>query len=313
MTKIDESIEILTDLGLPRDQQNERSALTLLSLLDLKEKDKWSSSKKRNIRIHDILLFIDSSYAKKYAENTRETIRRQTLHQFIQAGIVVINEDEPGRSTNSPKTVYCISNEALNVIKKYSSEKYKEALDNFIRSKGKLVEKYAKTIKDEDVAISLPSGREIEPSPGPHNQLQKQIVEILQPRLIPNTKLLYIGDTKRKMLFIDKATLEKLKIPITKHDKLPDVVLYDEKKKMLFLIEAVTSHGPISPKRQMELEESLTDTDVRRVYISVFPDFHEFKKHIDNVAWETEVWIASNPDHMIHFNGEQFLTVYERL
>ena len=113
------------------------------------------------------------------------------------------------------------------------------------------------------------------------------------------------------MLHLDAELLSSLGIPITQHDKLPDVVLYDEEKNFLFLIEAVTSHGPLSPKRQVELEKALKDCKARRVYISAFPDFSEFKKHIDNIAWETEVWVESNRDHMIHFNGPKFLTVYD--
>ena len=101
-----------------------------------------------------------------------------------------------------------------------------------------------------------------------------------------------------------------MKIPITKHDKLPDVVLYDSQKNHLFLIEAVTTHGPLSPKRQIELEDTLRYCKAKRIYISAFPDFREFKRHIDNIAWETEVWIENNPDHMIHFNGPKFFTVY---
>ena len=79
---------------------------------------------------------------------------------------------------------------------------------------------------------------------------------------------------------------------------------------LLPLIEAVTAHGPLSPKRQIELEETLKDCKAKRVYISAFPDFYEFKRHIDNIAWETEVWTENNPDHMIHFNGPKFFTVY---
>jgi len=120
-----------------------------------------------------------------------------------------------------------------------------------------------------------------------------------------------LGDATRKLLHKDEAVLKKLNILITEHDKLPDVVLYDESKNLLFLIEAVTSHGPLSPKRQIELEKVFAGCRERKVYISTFPDFREFKRHIDNIAWETEVWMEVNPAHMIHFNGPKFLTVYE--
>ena len=70
-----------------------------------------------------------------------------------------------------------------------------------------------------------------------------------------------------------------------------------------FLIEAVTSHGPVSPKRYYELEKMLSHVPATRVYVSAFPNFKEFKTHITDIAWETEVWISDVPDHLIHFNG----------
>lgn len=310
MNKIDEAIAILKALGLPKAQQNERSALTLLALIDLKEDTPWSQSKKRAIRIHDILMFIQEHYGKQYAENTRETIRRQTIHQFEQAGITIRNPDDPFRPTNSPKTVYAITDAALTVIRKHGSPAWQIALGLFVRDKGKLIEKYQKRKEKYFIPMDLPNGKLISLSPGKHNELQVKIIKVFRVRFCPNTKVVYVGDAARKLLHVDKELLNKLKIPITKHDKLPDVVLYDPQKNLLFLIEAVTAHGPLSPKRQIELEETLKHCKAKRIYISAFPDFREFKRHIDNVAWETEVWIENNPDHMVHFNGPQFFTVY---
>ncbi|MFZ3166072.1 MAG: BsuBI/PstI family type II restriction endonuclease [Candidatus Methanoperedens sp.] len=282
MSKIEEAIEILRAIGLPKAQQNERSALTLLALLELNKDMLWSESKKRMIRIHDIIIFIQEQYEKQYAENTRETIRRQTLHQFEQAGIIVRNPDNPFRPTNSPKTVYMIADDAFDLVKKYDTIDWDDFLQDFVKSKGKLIEKYEKRNNKYRIPLDLPDGTSVNFSPGKHNEF----------------------------LYIDENLLKDLKIPITKHDKLPDIILYDKQKNHLFLIEAVTAHGPLSPKRQQELEDTLTDCNAIRIYVSAFPDFREFKRHIDNIAWETEVWIENNPDHMIHFNGEKFFTAY---
>lgn len=310
MSKIDEAIGILKALGLPKAQQNERSALTLLALMDLKEDMPWSESKRRTIIIHDILIFIKQHYGKQYAENTRETIRRQTIHQFEQAGITVRNPDNPLRPTNSPKTVYAISDEALDVIKKYGSSDWQFALKEFVKKKGKLIEKYEKRKEKHLISVDLPDGTLISFTPGKHNELQVKIIKDFRARFCPRAVVIYVGDTARKLLHVKKDYLKELKIPITKHDKLPDVVLFDQTGNLLFLIEAVTAHGPLSPKRQIELEETLKHCITKRVYISVFPDFREFKRHIGNIAWETEIWIADNPDHMIHFDGPKFYTIY---
>ena len=119
--------------------------------------------------------------------------------------------------------------------------------------------------------------------------------------------LLYLGDTENKGLHLEKQKLTELGIEITDHSKLPGVVIYDRDKKWLYLIEAVTSHGPMSPKRFIELEEFLGKSNVGKIYVSAFPDFLEFRKHMNKIAWDTEVWLAECPEHMIHFNGDRFM------
>lgn len=311
MSKIDEALDILKQLGVPTQQQNERSGLTLLALLDIKETTPWSAAKQHLLRIHDILLFVKDHYGKDYAENTRETIRRQTIHQFEQAGLVVRNPDKPDRPTNSPRTVYSVSPEALKLFRSYGSKKWSPLLNKFTANKGKLTEKYKKIRERNRISVNV-ADTTIIFSPGKHNKLQAKIIDTLQPHFFPEAKLIYVGDAAHKMLYVREELLSKLNIPFTEHDKLPDVVFYNESTSTLFLIEAVTSHGPVSPKRQIELEHTLKKCKARKVYISAFPDFPEFKRHIDNIAWETEVWIAANPGHMIHFNGPQFLQVYTR-
>ncbi len=311
MGKVDEALSILKALGLPKAQQNERSALTLLALADLKKKTPWSKAKSRFIRIHDILVFIQENYGKQYAENTRETIRRQTLHQFEQAALAIRNPDNPSRPTNSPNNVYMVADAAIEVIRKYKAKNWKKALEEFLKLKGSLVDLYDKRKKELYLSAELPDGTSIDFTPGKHNKLQITILKLFRAQFCPNSKVIYVGDAARKLLHKDEAILKRLNIPITKHDKLPDVVLYDSSKNLLFLVEAVTSHGPLSPKRQIELEKVLAKCKARKVYISAFPDFREFKRHIDNIAWETEVWIEANPAHMIHFNGPKFFTIYE--
>jgi len=310
MTKTEEAVAILKALGLPRAQQNERSALTLLALLDLREESPCSQAIERSIRIHDILAFILEHYHREYAENTRETIRRQTLHQLEQAGVAVRNPDDPTRPTNSPKTVYAITPEALVVITRYGTPGWDGVLQEFVENQGKLIEKYEKRKEKHLIPVSLPNGCLVKFSPGKHNELQAKVLKEFRARFCPETKVAYVGDAARKLLHANNELLQELQIPITQHDKLPDVVLYDRRRNHVFLIEAVTAHGPLSPKRQMELEEALKDCKAKRIYVTAFPDFREFRRHIENIAWGTEVWIENNPEHVIHFNGPEHFTVY---
>jgi type II restriction enzyme len=308
MSKIQEAQAILKELGLPDAQQNEISGYTLLALCNIKEKDKWSKVFKQSHGVtKGIMTFISENYGKEYAPNTRETFRRQVLHQFVQAGIADYNPDIPDLPVNSPRAHYAISEIALATISTYKTRGWKKAKENFKSQIGGLKEKYSKDREMSRVPLKLTDGRVLMLSPGKHNEVQAAIVEEFASRFAQNSELLYVGDTENKDLHIDREKLKSIGIPITEHSKLPDVVIYDQNKNWLYLIEAVTSHGPVSPKRIVQLEKFLKDCKVGKIYVSAFPDFSEFKKHTNNIAWDTEVWIMEFPEHMIHFNGDRFL------
>jgi len=306
---IEEAQEILKALGLPAAQQNEISALTLLALVSLGPSDPWSSATRTKRTVSkDIMAFIAERYGKTYAPNTRETVRRQVLHQFLQARVVDYNPFEPGLPTNSPRAHYAVSESALTAIKAYASPIWAGAAAQFIAEHGSLAATYAgHRSSGKLVPLTLPDGRRIELSPGKHNQVHKAIIEEFAPRFAPGAELLYIGDTAKKNLVMEAETLAELGLSASDHDKLPDVVLLDRQRAWLFLIEAVTSHGPMSPKRVFELAERLKRSTVGPVYVSAFPNIATFRRHMKDIAWETEVWIADIPDHMIHFNGDKFL------
>ena len=144
-------------------------------------------------------------------------------------------------------------------------------------------------------------------SPGKHNELQKAIVEEFAPRFAPNSECVYVGDTIDKELVKNKEKLKAIGFEITLHDKMPDVVLYREDKDWIYFIEAVTSVGPVSQKRILEIQEMTANVTSGKIYITAFPDVKTFKKFAEDLAWETEVWISDMPDHMIHFNGDKFM------
>lgn len=129
MSKIKEAQAILKELGLPDAQQNEISGYTLLALCNVKEKDKWSSAYKKSLGISKgIMAYISEYYKKDYAPNTRETFRRQVLHQFVQAGIADYNPENSGLPVNSPRTHYALSVIALETIKTYKTKKWKQSV-----------------------------------------------------------------------------------------------------------------------------------------------------------------------------------------
>jgi type II restriction enzyme len=162
------------------------------------------------------------------------------------------------------------------------------------------------------VPVVLPDGSMVQLSPGRHNELQRLVIREFAPRFAPGTVVAYLGDTSDKRLHIDVDLLKQLNVPSLSHEKLPDVVLYDRAREWLFLIEAVVSHGPVSAKRHSELEQMLEGCRCGRVYVTAFADFAAFKKYASEIVWESEVWIADSPDHLIHFNGDRFLGPYPR-
>lgn len=309
MSKITEAQEILKALGLPSAQQNELSALTLLALCSIKEDTQWSKATRSSQRItKEIMAFVNENYKADapYAPNTRETFHRQVLHQFTQAGVVNYNPDDPTLPVNSPNAHYAITPEALAVVKSYGTTRWKKRVKEFSDNIEILRDRYAKERQMHRIPLTI-EGNEYDLSPGAHNEVQAAVVEEFAPRFAPGGKLLYIGDTENKDLYVNSAALEALKLPITEHSKLPDIVISDDKKGWLFLIEVVTSHGPVSAKRVVELEEFTKDCPYGIVYVTAFPNAKEFKKYVDDIAWETEVWLSDTPDHMIHFNGDRFI------
>lgn len=312
MSRTDEAIDVLRALGLPRAQRNERSALTLLALANLGPNDSWVQVQQPLLRIWDIMRFMREKYGKDYAANSRETIRRQTIHQFEQARIVDRNPDDPARPTNSGKNCYALTDAIVPILKAYRTARFERAVERFIRRFGQLERSYSRRRDLEKVELRLPGGPAFQLSPGRHNALQVAVIEDFGPRFAPGARVLYVGDTARKHVVCDTAVLAKLKIAITEHDKLPDLVLYDTARKWLFLVEAVTTHGPVGPKRHAEMQRMLSECPAGRIYLTAFLTKSDFRKYAADIAWETEVWIAESPDHMIHFNGPRFLGPYKQ-
>ena len=245
--KIDEAIQIIKSLGLPREQHNERSGLCLLALLNLTPEKSWKDAEAPLIGITPIMDFIALHYGKKYAPNTRETVRRQTMHQFVEAGIGLYNPDEPSRPVNSPKAVYQIEPSALALMKLFGSKKWRNHLKKYLSSQKTLAERYAKEREQVKLPVFIKEGIEFQISPGEHSELIKTIIEEFAPRFTPGARLIYAGDTGEKWSYFDKEALAALGVEVDSHGKMPDVVLHWQKNNWLILVESVKSHGPVNP------------------------------------------------------------------
>jgi hypothetical protein len=309
--KIQEALDILKALDFPRQQQNERSALTLLALLNLKPEDVWKDASNPLIGITPMMEFFDKHYGKRYAPNTRETVRRQTVHQFVQAALIVPNPDKPSRPTNSPKAVYQIEPSALKLLRDFGKSSWTGNFRSYLRTVETLKKLYARERDMRRIPVNLMNDHEIRLSPGGQNTVVKKIVDEFCPLFTPGGHVIYVGDTQTKWAYFDSDALQALGVKIEAHGKMPDVVVHHVMKNWLVLIEAVTSHGPVNPKRRHELKELFAGSKVGLVYVTAFLDRRTMMKYLDDISWETEVWIAESPTHLIHFNGERFLGPYE--
>lgn len=302
MSKLDEARDILSVLEVPSKQQNGMCCCVLLAMAGITEDQCWGNATNNWIRIHDVIAFASENYGITYAENSRETIRKQAMHHFRNAAFI----EDNGKATNSPNYRYRLTDEMLNLLQSYGSRVWDKNLEAFLNNHETLISLYASKREVRKMPVKI-NGSEFTFSPGKHNELQKAIIEEFAPRFAPNSECLYVGDTIEKDLVKNEDKLRELGFSITLHDKMPDVVLYSAEKNWLYFIEAVTSVGPMEPKRIKEIEEMTTNVVAGKIFVTAFPDFKTFKKFSESLAWETEAWVANMPDHMIHLNGNKFL------
>lgn len=307
--RVSQALELLQMIGIPREQQNERSALTLLALADIKPRTPWKGGAAPLRRITEMMDWMRDHYQVTYKPNTRETVRRQTVHQFVQHGLLQENPDKPDRPINSPKWCYQLTPAALNLIVSFGTTGFKKELKAFLKNPatGNLKARHRDLPRE---IVTLPDGVTIELSAGGQNILIRSIIKEFIPRFVRKPKVLLLGDAANKELITDEAALAELGIVLPTRGKAPDVLIHDAERDWLIVIEAVTSHGPVDQKRKNELNKLFATARPGLVFVSTFPDRKTFTRFHASIAWETEVWIADAPDHMIHYNGERFLGPY---
>lgn len=302
MSKKKEARKFLQDVGMPEKQQSDVCCFVILALASITKEDSWSNASNEWMKVHDIIQFTNEHYGKDYKENSRETFRKTALHHLRIAALV----EDNGKATNSPNFMYRLTKEALALLRNINTSKYDICLNDFLERYGSLVEIYKSKKKLMKMPVKI-NGEEYEFSPGKHNALQKAILEEFAPRFAPNSECVYVGDTIEKDMVKNLDKLKELGFEITLHDKMPDVVLYREDENWIYFIEAVTSVGPMNSKRLLEIEQMTSGVLAGKIYVTAFLDFKTYKKFSEDLAWETEVWLAENPEHMIHLNGDKFM------
>ena len=300
--KIEETRKFLQTIGMPKSQQADICCYVILAMAGIKPDMLWSEATNEWIRIHDIIQFVNTFYDMSYAENSRETFRKQALHRFRTAALI----EDNGKATNSPNYRYRLTEETVQILRTMETPVWKEAVNRFLCYHEKLIDIYASKKRMTMMPVNI-NGENLKFSTGKHNELQKAIIEEFAPRFAPNSECLYVGDTIEKDLVKNVEKRKELGFEITLHDKMPDVVLYREDKNWIYFVESVTSVGPMDPKRILEITEMTKNVTAGKIFVTAFLDFKTYKKFAEELAWETEVWIAEMPEHMIHLNGDRFM------
>ena len=300
--KIEEVREFLKEINMPKAQQADICCYTILALAGVKPDTLWKEATNEWIRIHDIIQFVNTFYDMNYAENSRETFRKQALHAFRTAALI----EDNGKATNSPNYRYRLTEETIRMLRTKKTLEWNESLNYFLDRHQTLMEMYESKKKEVMMPVNINS-KDFIFSAGKHNELQKAIIEEFAPRFAANSECLYVGDTIEKNLVKNVDKMKELGFEITSHDKMPDVVLYRSDKNWIYFVESVTSVGPMDSKRILEISEMTKEVTAGKIFVTAFLDFKTYKKFAERLAWETEVWIAEMPEHMIHLNGDKFI------
>lgn len=306
--KLSQARAILQQLGFGPRQSNDIAGYTLLALANLTPDLPWSEATASLWGIKGIIDFIREHYGESYAPNTRETIRDEAVKYFVAAGLVIANPDKPDRPTNSGKYVYQLSPATLQLIQSFNTDQWNETLENYLKAQEPIRQELERARKAADIPIHLSPSQVIHLSPGGQNPLIKDIIETFCPRFVKDGIVIYVGDTRRA--YRDDTYIEKLGIKLNSAAKMPDVIVYDPGRNWMLLIEAVTSAGPIDGKRRKELKDLFKNDTAGLVFVTAFSDRKTMRRFLDQISWETEVWIADDPDHIIHFDGDRFLGPY---
>lgn len=313
---LNESVEILSSVGIPLTSQTERRleriALCFLAVAGVTRS--WREAKgladKRYLKTRDVIDFVNENFQENISKGSYDDIRRKDLKLLVLGNIVINSGQNPAAATNDPTRGYSLESEFAQLIKTFNTNEWGTVLSTYLQTIPSLADTLARHRSIEKIPITLPNGQAFELSVGAHNVLQKKVIEEFLPRFGRGCQVLYLGDTANKILHIEREELKRLKFFELSHDELPDIIAYDPKHNWIYLIEAVHSSGPISEIRLLELKRLTENCTAKLIFVTAFLTKIDFRKWMMDIAWETEAWIADNADHLIHFDGEKYLTPY---
>lgn len=313
--KIWEALEILLAVKVPLNdlthRRLEKTAMAFLAVANLKPNSDWSECgnaiKSPILRTREIITFMNEHYEENISSGSYDDIRRKDLIRVVGMELVKKSAKNPDADTNDGTRGYAVSESFSKLAQSFGTNSWHTKLAEFPLDE-KYNQQFHTSRKMAKLSVSIAPSVKIDLDDGPHNKIQKAIIEEFLPRYGYNAKILYVGDTSEKTLLKFNEEMQKIGLNIEDRGMLPDIVAYSTQKKWLYLIEAVHSSNPLSPERCIELRRTvLSDYKSGVVYVTAFLSMKDATKWLGQIAWETEVWLADTPDHLIHFNGGKFL------
>ena len=314
---INEALDILESVGIPFEDKTEKAlqsmAMCFLAVAGITKswKEAKGQNEHRHLKTREIIKYVNEHYEENISPGSYDDVRRKHLRLPILGELILNSADNPSAATNDPTRGYTLKSDLKNLIVYYNTNEWAIKLKLFLKNQPPLSEILARKRNIIKIPITLPGNIDIKLSQGGHNELQREVIEEFLPRFGQGCEVLYIGDTTKKILHYEEAKLKALGFFKLSNDDLPDIIAYNDKKNWLYLIEAYYSSGPMSEARVLELKKLLKDCNAELIFVTVFTSRNDFKKNINDIAWETEVWTADNPDHLVHFDGEKFLGPYK--
>lgn len=317
---ITQAREILEAIEYPFDAMPkawaDRAPKVMLSLAGMTPRSSWVDAKGWGdagaplVGSRKLLTYVNDVWGESIGSGSYDDIRRRCVKFLVESGIALKNPDDLARAPNSPATGYALSEAAKSLLTSFGSSSWDQALESYKQHFESLSARFRQERDMNTVPVVLPHGETIQLSPGEHNELQRKIIEDFLPRFAPGAELIYVGDALSRQTYKNEMLIDELNLFELNHEQLPDVIALDRQRNWLLVIEAVVSSGPISPLRKVELERLLEQCTAPPVFVTAFTDNAGFKKFAHDIAWETEVWVADHPTHMIHYNGERYLGPY---
>lgn len=313
-TLIRQALEILSAAGVQTHdltaRRLEKMAMAFLAVADMKSGGAWANcatpDSKHILRTRDIIEYHNRHFEEHISSGSYDDIRRKDLKRPVLLSLIVKSAGKAGADTNDGTRGYAISEKLSDLAKVFGSDQWERSVAVF-EIDTELVAKLTGERELKKLPVKLPDGMEVFLDTGPHNSIQKAIVEEFLPRFGHGAELYYIGDTSDKMALKNDAAMKKIGLNVADRGMLPDIVAYSQEKEWVFLIEAVHSSNPLNPERCIELSQTvLASCPFGVVFVTAFLSRADFRKWVGDIAWETEVWLADQPDHMIHFNGDRF-------